>query len=117
MVVPAPPVIPGDDDGGVGPQRAVADRVHNGGHPGRSAAIVGKGMIGGLTARNDPRDLREVAFGDVCQDLRLRDDDVVGPIRALAAEHAADGLLLAYVFDGVRSAPYGTCRGRVVTPA
>ena len=87
-----------------------------GGHPGGSAAVVAYGVIGFGAVGNDPAHLRELAIGDVRQDLRLRDDHVVGPYRARAGEHAVDGLLLADVLDGVGPGPDGTGGGGVVAP-
>ena len=40
VIVPAAPIVPGDDDRGVGPIGAVADRVDDRRHPGWTAAVV-----------------------------------------------------------------------------
>ncbi len=68
MIVPPPPVIPRDDDGGVRPIGAIADRVDDRGDPGGSAAVVGYSMIGTQAIGDDPAHLCELAVGDVRQD-------------------------------------------------
>jgi hypothetical protein len=44
VVAPASPIVPRNYDRGVGPVRAVADRVDHQGYPGWAAAIVGGGV-------------------------------------------------------------------------
>ena len=74
------------------------------------------GVIGIRASGNDPAHLRELAVGDVREDLRLRDDHVAGPIRPGAGERAVDGLLLADVLNGIGRRPDGTGGRGVVAP-
>ena len=116
MIVPASPIVPRDDDRGVCPIRAIANRVDNRCYPGRSAAVVAFGVIGMGTIGDDPAHLLELAVGDVLQNLPFRDDHIVGPIRAGAGERAVDGLRQADVVNGVGRGPDGASRGSIVAP-
>src|SRR5208337_3377887 len=116
MIVPASPIVPSDDNGGVCPILAIANFVDNGGYPGGSAAVVARGVIGLGAVGDDPSHLRKLAVGDVLQDLRLRDNYIVSPIRAGAGERAVDGLYLTDVRNGVGRGPDGTGGRGVVAP-
>ena len=94
MVVPSPPIVPCDDDGGVRPILAIADRISNRCYPRGPTAVAGCVVIGTGAGRNNPTHLRELAVSDVHQNLRLRDNHIIGPIRAGASKHAIDGLRL-----------------------
>src|SRR5271157_169718 len=91
VIIPASPIVPSDDDGGVRPILAIANGIDNRGYPGGSAAVVALGVIGLGAVGDHPTHLRKLAVGDVHQDLRLRNDHIVGPIRAGAGERAVYG--------------------------
>src|SRR6516164_7510468 len=73
MVVPATPIVPGNQDGSVGPitfpvltRRIVPDGINNGGHPGWPAIIIrNPRVIGILSNRNHPAHLSKLAGVDV----------------------------------------------------
>src|SRR6516165_8971407 len=73
-------------------------------------------MIGGRAARNHPTDLRELAVGDVVQNLGLRNYDAPGPVRAGAGECATYGLWPADVLNGIGRGPDRAGGGRVISP-
>jgi hypothetical protein len=116
VIVPASPIVLRNDDRGVRPIGAVPNRVDNRRYPGWPTAVVGQGVIGTGSVRNDPGDLRELPIGDIHQGLCLRDDDVSSPIRASAGERAIDGLLLADVLYGIGRRPDGTGGRSIVAP-
>src|SRR5438477_1027514 len=83
MVVPAAPVVPGDDDGRILPiglATVVAlrcpDRVDDRCHPLRTQVAGRMGMIRILTVRDHPVQTLKVAALDVPQDLSWVRDDV-----------------------------------------
>src|ERR1019366_3830023 len=115
MIVPASPVVPGDDDRGVGPVGTVADGIHNRSYPGRSGTVGGVRVIGGCAIGDDPAHGRQLAAGYVGEDLRLRDNYIV-PRGPRTDELAVLRLRLAHVLDGVRAGPDRTRRRRVIAP-
>ena len=89
VIVPAAPVVPGDEDGGGVPEGAVADGVDYGGDP---VGAFGEraGVVGVIEGGDDPGDLGELALGDVGEDVGLWGDDLGGPVLAVA--DVADGI-------------------------
>src|SRR5579863_2321590 len=63
-------------------------------------------MIGFLPGGNHPANVGELAIGDVRQDLRRLQNNVIVPIRAEAQ-----------MLNGIRRGPDGTCRWGVIPPA
>ena len=71
---------------------AVAERVDDRGDPRRSGAIVQFSMVRALAIGDDPAHLSELSVEDVIEHLRLRNDDVGGPLCAGASERAVERL-------------------------
>src|SRR5271163_445834 len=63
-------------------------------------------MVRFLAGRNNPADCGKVAIGDIGQDYAVREDHVIGPVRAETQ-----------VLDGVWPGPDRAARRRVVAPA
>src|SRR5271156_1004312 len=80
VVVPSSPIVPRDENRGVGPILTVADGIDNRCYPGGSRAVVAAGMIGFLRRRNYPAHGGEITGLNVGQDLGVLQDDVVRPI-------------------------------------
>src|ERR1700747_3286528 len=83
MVVEAAPVIPGNDDRGIGPIRTVPDGVDDRGHPRWAGALVARGMIGIRSSWRDPGDGWQVLRRNVLQYLRAYQCDMGGPVGAV----------------------------------
>src|SRR6516164_893719 len=119
VVVPATPIVPGNQDGSVGPittRCIVPDGINNGGHPGRPAnRIRTPRVIGILSDRNHPAHLSKVTGADVIQHICRLKIDVVHPILARALS-APRSIWLANVLDCIRRRPDGARAGSVIFP-
>src|ERR1700733_70920 len=105
VVVPASPVIPGDDDGRVLPEGTLADGVDDGCYPGWAVVLVAE-VVGVLCGGNYPGDCRELSVLNVGDYLGAGafDDDLWVRARPVgAAAGVAVGIAggLAHVRDRV----------------
>ena len=92
VVVPAAPIVPGDEDGGICPVWTVADRVDDGGYPGWSPGCTGiSWMVGVKPCGDHPAHLREVMATDIGQNLGFVEDDIVHPNRCHACRGVGRG--------------------------
>ena len=105
MIVPAAPIVPSDNNGGIFPICAATDRINNRSDPCRPRAVVTFGMIGSITVGDYPAHLCKVAIGNIGKYLSLGDDHVAFPDGAYAPEYAIDGLRLADVLNGIGRTP------------
>src|SRR5579863_7328822 len=123
MVVPASPIVPRNEYGGVFPVagtavaiRVISNRIHDGRYPRRSLAAV-DGMVRILPGGRDPADLRERAVTDVVQDVGRRSVDVtvrftLNPVRPGANSGQRD----ADVRKRVRRYPEAALAFGIVSP-
>ena len=99
MIVPAAPVVPGNENRRVGSVRTVSDCIGYLRHPGWTGAIVGGRMVGRLAGRNDPANVGKVPTGDIGQNLGLADHRVVVPLVRIANQYTAYARGFAHVSD------------------
>lgn len=114
MIVPVTPIVPSDNYRRVGPERAVANGVNNGGNPRGTTSCIGETrMIGILPCRCDPSHGRKAAIPYIREKL-LRRNDHVSPGFAGADKLAVFFTWLAHVPDGIRGTPNRVWGGRIV---
>src|SRR5580693_5112944 len=91
MIVEAAPVVPLDEDRGRIPELALANGVHERGDPRWPVAAETIHVIGVIADRRDPGEVRKLAFANVGDELPVRRDDIVLPIRTIV--DVSDGLI------------------------
>src|SRR5580704_1691592 len=107
VIVPAPPIVPRDENYGALPIRAFSDRVDDRCHPGRTSAVGDDGVSGRWARGRDPNDFGEPPLRDVAKDELWRRDD-------MGREFCA----VTKMRNGIRSIPEACSRmGLVITPA
>src|SRR5208283_5704129 len=121
VVVPAAPIVPRDEDGGVLPVSAVivaggtgADGVDDRRHPRGAAAVVGIRVVRVHSGGNHPAHRTEITIANVLEHIGRRKIHIAGPI--LPGALAAGAARQADMLDGVGSRPDGAGAGRVVSP-
>src|SRR5208337_2052869 len=105
VVIPASPIIPGDEDDSIVPVITTPNGVHDGGYKRRALALVAPGMVRGSTGRDDPAYLRQLKVIDIGKDLVRGGNDIL-PIVAQTD-----------VLNSVGTGPEVIRRRRVIRPA
>src|SRR5258706_5483916 len=122
MIVPATPIVPGDENSGVFPVDLTglaaagfaADGVHDSSDPGWSAAIGAASVVGLGSVGNHPAYCWELAVLDVAENRRWRHYHVVHPVVAGTDEFPVLLFRNTHVLDSVGSGPDGAGGWRVV---